>query len=256
MQEIYSLMNYLLYPEVWILLVLLLACLTSWTTHCSRSVRFLLVLLTVLYYGFTTRPLTQVLVDPLETYAQPPLMLPQSDAIVLFANDAPQLEAFSDRPTIVGTGIAHLLVCGLTYVRARTAPLVILAEGLPGSYPRDAMPTTVLQDWAVRLGYPQEAIVTATPVGPTHERALAVKQLLGSKNRILLLDEALHLPRSTAAFGKVGFTVTPVPCDAYHMSTLPWSLYAFIPNGRSLNANREAIHEYIGLFTYWLRGLI
>jgi len=256
MQEIYTLMKYFLYPEVWILIVLLLACLTSWTTHCSRSIRFLLVLVTVLYYGFTTRPLTQALVDPLETYEQPSLMPLQSDAIVLFANDAPQLEAFSDRPTIVGTGNAHLLICGLTYVQARIAPLVVLAESVPASYPRDAMPTTVLQEWAIRLGYPQEAIVTATRAGPTHERALAVKQLLGSKNRILLLDEALHLPRSTAAFVKAGFTVTPVPCDASHMSTLPWSVSGFIPSGRSLSANHEAIHEYIGLLTYWLRGLI
>lgn len=256
MQATYSLMKYLLYPEVWILIVLLLACLTSWTTHCSRSVRFLLVVLTVLYYGFTTRPLTQALVDPLETYERPPLMLPQSDAIVLFVNDAPQLEAFSRRPTVVGTDNAHLLICGLTYVQAHTAPLVVLAESVPASSPLDAMPTTVLQEWAVRLGYPQDAIVTAARAGPTHERALAVKQLLGSKNRILLLDEALHLRRSTAAFRKAGFVVAPVPCDATHLSTLPWSFSGFLPNGRSLSANHEAIHEYIGLFTYWLRGLI
>ena len=140
MQATYSLMKYLLYPEVWILIVLLLACLTSWTTHCSRSVRFLLVVLTVLYYGFTTRPLTQALVDPLETYERPPLMLPQSDAIVLFVNDAPQLEAFSRRPTVVGTDNAHLLICGLTYVQAHTAPLVVLAESVPASSPLDAMP--------------------------------------------------------------------------------------------------------------------
>jgi len=213
--------------------------------------------LLVLYYGFTTRPLAQVLVQPLETYYRPPATVPaHSDAIVLFVNDAPTLPLFSDRPTIVGTRNTDLLICGLIYVQARSAPTVVLAEGGPGVFASHATGTTVLQDWAVRLGYPPEAITIADQGVATHERARAIIQLLGSAKRILLIDSAMHLPRSTAAFRKAGFTVTPIPCDAYNISTAPWSLSAFIPHARNLEACNGAVYEYVGLLTYWLRGLI
>jgi len=257
MQTIYSFMKFLLYPEVWIFIGLGVVCFISWITRCPRSTRFALCVLVVVYYGFSTRPLAQALVQPLETYYRPPATMPApSDAIVLFSNDRPTLPPFAERPTIVGTGDTDLLICGLLYVQAHSAPRVVLAEGAPGVFSRDATGRTVLQEWAVRLGYPPEAIITADQGGATYLRARAIKQLLGSGSRILLLDVAMHLPRSTAAFRKAGFTVTPIPCDAYNMSTVPWDLSDFVPNTTNLEASRKAVHEYVGLLTYWLRGLI
>jgi len=146
-------------------------------------------LLVVLYYGFTTRPLAQALVQPLETYYRAPDTIPAPfDAIVLFVNDHPVLPPFTERPTIVGTRSADLLLCGLSYVQARIAPKVVLGEGGPGIFSRDATGTPVLQEWAVRLGYPPDAITTTDQGVATHERARAIKQLLGSANQILLLD--------------------------------------------------------------------
>ena len=257
MQNLYSLMKVLLYPEVWIFIGLGIGWLISWSTRCPRSMRVMLGLLLVLYYGFTTRPLAQVLVQPLETYYRAPDTIPAPfDAIVLFVNDHPVLPPFSDRPTIVRTRNTDLLICGLIYVQVRSAPTVVLAEGGPGVFSSHATGTTVLQEWAVRLGYPPDAITTTDQGVATHERARAINQLLGSPKRILLIDSAMHLPRSTAAFRKAGFTVTPIPCDAYNMSTAPWSLSAFIPHARNLEACNEAVYEYVGLLTYWLRGLI
>jgi len=210
----------------------------------------------VLFYGLTTRPLTQALVEPLESYYHPPATTPtQTDAIVLFVNDPPKLPPFTERPTIIGTRNVDLLICGLTYVQARSAPKVVLGEGVPGLFSRHAT-GTVLQEWAVQLGYPPEAIITADQGIATHERARAIIQLLGSDKKILLIDSAMHLRRSAAAFRKAGFTVTPIPCDAHYMSTAPWSLSAFIPHAGNLAACNEAVYEYVGLLTYWLRGLI
>ena len=183
----------LLYPEVWIFIGLSVGCLISWTTRCPRSIRFILCLLLVLYYGFTTRPLAQALVQPLETYYRPPAAIPlQQDAIVLFANNPPTLTPFSDRPTIVGTSSADLLLCGLIYVQARSAPKVVLAQGGPGVLTQNATRTATLQEWAVLLGYPTEAIILSDQGIATHERAHAIKQLLGSDNRILLIDSAVR----------------------------------------------------------------
>ena len=145
---------------------------------------------------------------------------------------------------------------GLSYVQARSAPKSCWPREDPESFSRQATGKSVLQEWAVFLGYPPDAIITVDQGVATHERARAIKQLLGSDNRILLIDSAMHLARSTGAFQKAGFSVTPIPCDAYNMSSAPWSLSAFVPHAANLAANNEAVYEYVGLLTYWLRGWI
>ena len=255
MQTIYTFLKFLLGPEVWIFIVLSVGCLIAWTRQCPRSVRFTLFLLFVLYYGFTTRPLTQALVEPLESYYRPLASMPvRQDAIVIFVG-SPKLQPYTERSTIVGTHNADLFLCGLVYVRAGSAPKVVLAVEEPDESNHTAAGTVVLQEWAVLLGYPEGAIIAEPHGVATHERARAIKGLLGSDSRILLLDSAMHLPRSAAAFTKVGFTVTPIPCD-YEMSTKSWDLSDFVPQSGNLKSSNAAVHEYLGLLIYWLRGLI
>lgn len=255
MYFIYTYFKLLLAPEVWIFIVLIVGCHPAWKRYWHRSARLTLLLLLALYFTFTTRPFTQALIEPLETYYRPPTSIPMGqDAIVIFAS-APRLQPYTERPTIVGTRNADLLLCGLVYVHAGSASNVVLigeASGEGGPISADAK---ALQEWAVLLGYPRETIVIGAQTDATHDRAHAAKQLLGNDKKILLLDSAMHLPRSTAAFTKAGFSVTPIPCD-YEMSTAPWDLSDFIPQGRNLKSTNAAIHEYGGLLTYWLRGFI
>jgi uncharacterized SAM-binding protein YcdF (DUF218 family) len=214
--------------------------------------------LVLLYYGFTTRPLADALVQPLESYHRPPPAIPAGqDAIVLFVNDQLRLLPFTEKATIVGTRNADLLLCGLAYVQARIAPKVVLAEGALGVFSRrHANGTADLQEWAAFLGYPSNSTITSSEGVATHERAHAIGRLLGSNQRILLIDEAIHLPRSVAAFGKVGFTVTPIPCDYHNVPDDPWNVSDFVPHAGNLSALSEAVYEYVGLLTYWLRGFI
>jgi uncharacterized SAM-binding protein YcdF (DUF218 family) len=255
MQTIYTLIKFLIDPEVWIFLVLSAGCLVAWARQWPRAARFTLSLLLVLYYGFSTRPLTQALVEPLETYYRPPASIPVGhDAIVIFVG-SPKLQPYSERPTIVGTSNTDLLLCGLVYVHAESAPKVVLTGEAPDEVNHTEAGTVVLQEWAVLMGYPKEPIIAEAQSSATHERARAIKQLLGSDRRILLLDSAMHLPRSAAAFKKVGFTVTPIPCN-YELSTNSWGLSDFFPHGNNLKNSSGAVHEYLGLLSYRLRGLI
>jgi uncharacterized SAM-binding protein YcdF (DUF218 family) len=255
MQTFYTFLKFLLGPEVRVFIALSAGCLAAWARQWPRSAQFTLSLLVVLYYGFTTRPLAQALVEPLESHYRPPASMPgYHDAIVIFVW-SPKLRPYTERATIVGTRNTDLFLCGLTYVHARSAPKVVLAMEAPDEFANTAAEMEVLQEWAVLLGYPKGAIIAVAQSVATHERASAIKQLLGSDSRILLLDSAMHLPRSAAAFKKVGFTVTPVPCD-YEMSVEPWNISDFVPRGTNLKSSSAAVHEYLGLLTYRLRGLI
>ena len=255
MHTIYTFLKFLLWPEVWIFIVLSAGCLIAWVRKCPRSIRLILCLVLVLYYGFTTCPLAQALVEPLETYHRPPASMPiRQDAIAIFVG-SPKLQPYTERPTIVGTGNTDLLLCGLAYIHAGSAPKVVLTGKASGEVSHAAAGTVALQEWAVLLGYPREGLIIEAQTEATHDRAQAIKPLLGRDSRILLLDSAMHLPRSAAAFTKVGFTVTPIPCD-YEMSTESWDLSDFVPRGENLKASSAAVHEYLALLTYWLRGLI
>ena len=178
MQTIYILIKFLLWPEVWIFIGLTIGCLIGWARQWPRSARFTLCLLLVLYYGFTTRPLTQALVAPLETYYRPPASVPvHHDAIVIFVG-SPKLQPYTERPTVIGTSNTDLLLCGLVYVRAGSAPKVVLTGDALGEVNYTAAGTAVLQEWAVLLGYPKDAMIVEAQGVATHERARAIKQLL------------------------------------------------------------------------------
>jgi uncharacterized SAM-binding protein YcdF (DUF218 family) len=193
--------------------------------------------------------LAERLLEPLETYYRTPSSTPiRQDAIVVFV-DPLKVQPHTNRPTITGTTNTDRLLCALVYLHAGSAAKVILAGGASGE------DVEALQEWAVLLGYPRDTLVANAQTDATHDRARAVRHLLEPDSRILLVDAALHLPRSAAAFAKTGFTVTPIPCD-YKMSTGSLHLSDFVPRGENLSASGEAIHEYVGLFAYWLRGFI
>ena len=251
----YALIKSLLYPEVWILIGLGVGCLISWLRPCPYLTRCLLLLMVVFYYALTTSPLTHALVWPMESYYHSPTEIPvNQDALVILGSDSPGRPDYGE-PTIIGTGNVDLLVCGFVYAKAGAARKVVLTGGATGVFQRSTPGSVVMEKWAAVLGYPLESIVREDTASATYERARALRQILGSGNRILLIDSAIHLRRSVAAFEKEGFIVTPIPCN-YITTTDSWDLGDFVPSASNLGASAAAIHEYVGLLKYWISGQI
>jgi uncharacterized SAM-binding protein YcdF (DUF218 family) len=69
--------------------------------------------------------------------------------------------------------------------------------------------------------------------------------------RILLVTDAIHMPRSRAAFEKTGLAVTPAPTIFFSHERL--TALDFLPSGEGLRRSHYAMHEWIGLVWYWLR---
>jgi uncharacterized SAM-binding protein YcdF (DUF218 family) len=70
-------------------------------------------------------------------------------------------------------------------------------------------------------------------------------------NRILLVTDAMHMPRSRAIFETVGFDVIPAPTIFYSRERL--TALDFLPGGEALRRSEYALHEWIGLLWYRLR---
>ncbi len=69
--------------------------------------------------------------------------------------------------------------------------------------------------------------------------------------RILLVTDAMHMPRSQAMFERTGLEIVAAPTIL--LSRVPLKPLHFIPNGEGLRRTHYAIHEWIGIVWYSLR---
>jgi uncharacterized SAM-binding protein YcdF (DUF218 family) len=114
------------------------------------------------------------------------------------------------------------------------------------------------------LGIPKEALWLEDQSKNTHENAVFVKKILDEKgiHQIFLVTSAIHMPRSVGLFKKLGIDVIPLPVD-YSVTQAEFSfdqqdwlgkVLGFLPSSGNLSTTTNALKEYLGIFTYWLRG--
>jgi uncharacterized SAM-binding protein YcdF (DUF218 family) len=91
----------------------------------------------------------------------------------------------------------------------------------------------------------------------THENAVESRKVLEQRSvsRIVLVTDAIHLPRAVRCFRKQGFEVVPSGCH-YRATEFKTSLYQFLPGTAGISSTEEAAHEWIGLVWYWFAGRI
>ena len=70
-------------------------------------------------------------------------------------------------------------------------------------------------------------------------------------SRVLLVTHAWHMPRAVRSFAAAGIAVTPAPTFFHREPLTPLD---FLPRPEGLLASRHAMHEWIGLAWYTLRG--
>ena len=110
----------------------------------------------------------------------------------------------------------------------------------------------LLAEW----GVPATAIMLDNTSRNTRENAINIAILLEQQNCgvPLLVTSAAHMPRSVAAFRKVGVDVFPVPADVRVTRRLGLTLHDWIPNALSLRMTTRALREWMGQKVYEFRG--
>jgi uncharacterized SAM-binding protein YcdF (DUF218 family) len=87
----------------------------------------------------------------------------------------------------------------------------------------------------------------------TAQNAIYLRELLPVQ-RIVLVTHAIHMPRSVAAFERVGFIVAPAPTRFTTGETINFnSIFDWLPAADALVTSRAALHELIGMLYYKLR---
>jgi len=102
------------------------------------------------------------------------------------------------------------------------------------------------------FGVPRARVRLETRSRNTYENATFSKALAKPKagERWLLVTSAKHMPRAVGCFRRAGFPVEPYPVD---WRTPPRVRFGVASQfGGGLVAFDSAVHEWLGLLTYWL----
>jgi uncharacterized SAM-binding protein YcdF (DUF218 family) len=135
----------------------------------------------------------------------------------------------------------------------RSPQLPVLVCGGPIPFP---MPAAALMRQAmVEQGVPETMVWTEARSRSTFENANFAAQILRSKGigRIVLVTEAYHMLRRERCFRKQGLDVIPAHCNFSRVDPV---VNDWVPDGEAVLINERALHEFIGLGWYLVRGKI
>ncbi len=75
-------------------------------------------------------------------------------------------------------------------------------------------------------------------------------------HRVFLVTQAWHMPRALIAFRRTGLAGTPAPVQRFGYPSTGLGPTSFIPTARSWRDSSFALHEWIGILDYRIRGLV
>ena len=182
---------------------------------------------------------------------------PSAQAIVVLGGTIHMPSMFHHSSGIINP--SDRLLMALRLYHAGKAPLVVLSGGNNPLF-TDEVPeqseAEVMRRLLVEWGIPDATIEVEGGSINTHENALFSHRLLGGRGigRIILVTSAMHMPRAAAAFRKAGFDVIAAPADFQTGWRAPSAIFRWTPDAGALVGSSRAIHEWLGLWVYRLRG--
>ena len=104
---------------------------------------------------------------------------------------------------------------------------------------------------------PAGKILITTPVENTDQEAVAVRKLLGSEaKQIVLVTSGSHMERAKELFEQVGFKVFAYPVDLTGQITDKITLLSFLPKPEALKVVSMVVREFWGLQYYRLKHFL
>lgn len=210
------------------------------------SVGALLILLVL-----STTAGARLLIDPLEALTQPAQVVKGANvqAIVILGGGR-----LMDAPEYAGQDIPNVntlarLAYGAKLYREASLPILVTGGAPDGAGESEAavMARTLREDFSTPVRWlEQESNNTAENA----QRSIALLKQAGVQ-RILLVTDAMHMPRAQAIFRRFGMAVVPAPTR--FLSATPLSAADFIPKASALANSHYAMHEWIGVCWYRVR---
>jgi len=248
----------LLRPLPFLLLLCGLALANLWRRRVESRRRLLLLTIPFVMLVIATIPAAVHPVLGSLEWPYPPLSGRPADAeaIVVLSGgikppDTIRTQAEPSDPTM-----NRCLLAAEIYHRGRHCP-VIVSGGRYDPDPTYPPDSALMRKMLIRLGVDEADVIEEDQSRNTIQNALATREILRDRGigKVLLVTNAFHMRRSLLTFRKLGIDAVAAPCD--HLATgSVWKLGNFIPSPEAMGNLTAALHEWIGLVWYRVRGRI
>ena len=197
------------------------------------------------------RPIAGLLISPLE-HASQPLSLPyqgEAQAIVVLGGgrrrNAPEYGGMD----VVNAATLQRLRYAAVLQRSTGLPLLVTGGRPDGAAIPEAeiMARSLREDFGVTVRWQENA---ANNTADNAQYAAAILRQQNIKH-VLLVTDAIHMPRALQAFSKTGLQVTVAPTGYLAVGSMQPADY--LPRAHWLTYSSYALHEWIGRVWYWLR---
>lgn len=234
--------------------LLLLAALLLW--RLRRLARALLLLALAMLYVTSIPATAEWLIGSLERrfVAIPPQATQTRGAgaiVVLGAGRYPEAPEYGS-DTVSALALERLRYAA--WLHQRTG-LPVLVTG--GSTMGQPIPEAQLMQRALEQDFGIAGVWTEERSHTTAENARFSAEALAQRgiHRILLVTHALHMARAASVFRHAGMDVVPAPTGFHEPHPVDRGMTAWLPRIDALHRTDQALHEYIGMLWYGLRGL-
>ena len=136
------------------------------------------------------------------------------------------------------------LVEGIRLQRLLPRSLLITSGWQGDEFLPNAM---VLKNAAVLLGVPSENVLTLIKPHNTEEEALCYLSLFGKSHKLILVTDAIHMPRAMLLFERVGLNPIAAPTNHLTKKSFNQKTLNFLPSAGNITKMEYAMHEYIGI---------
>ncbi|MFP4021356.1 MAG: YdcF family protein [Halanaerobium sp.] len=218
----------------------------------SRLIKAAAVFTLIFFFFLSTAFGVKLLLHPLENYAEEVSVAAfEKHPIVVLGGGLNYHSSEEAEPSIHSM---QRLVRGYQLQRRLKTPLLYsggIALGQKKISEADAA-----ADFLETLGMESEFYISEDRAQTTFENAAYLKKWLEENevDKIYLVTSAYHILRSAAVFRAQNISVLPVHSGFIYDHQFSWLDY--LPNRGALSANLSALHEWVGLTWYYLRGRI
>lgn len=106
---------------------------------------------------------------------------------------------------------------------------------------------TVLKQSALSMGVEEKDISLLPSSVNTQAEALDYTKKFGTKNTLILVTDAIHMPRAMFLFRKAGQTPIPAPTNHLVKSNLKMGIEDWGPSSENIAMMEYAMHEMLGI---------
>ncbi len=235
------------------LLALLLGLLLS-ATRFARTGRVLVSLAVVFALMVTFVPVGPYMLKTLEERFPAPKSLPDKiDGIVVLGGVInPVMSKTYDR-VVIGGAVERITVSA-ALAKKYPAARLIYSGGSGSLTDRDIREADFVADLYQEMGVSKNRLLLEREARNTWENAKYTMEMVTPKpdDNWILVTSAFHMPRAVGAFRRVGWETIPYPVDFNTKQEL--SFPSPLDFAIGISSISHALHEWTGLFAYWLTG--